>query len=332
MTAIPLISIVIPVYNAEAYFPHCMESVLNQTYENYEVVLVDDGSSDYSGEMCDKYADTYYQVRVFHQQNKGQSAARNFGVLQSKGTLVLFIDADDYVSSDYLEYLYMLMNKYSVDISCARFERCGDVKEQIKTDKSEKILSSEEALIKMCYCDEIDVTPIAKLYKKEILLKYPYPEGVIFEDMAMACKHIAEAKVIVLGNKVIYHYTIHQGSTINRRMDEKQYEVLSAADEQRNFIAINYPNIEYAAKARCIRAAVGMLGRNDILNHENARIYYKRIKDYLRPYFKDVITDMKLSAHIKIKYLIIMTGFLPSKFIWGYIRKILLRYREWYSA
>ena len=105
----PLISLVIPVYNVEKYLDKCMESVLAQTYDNFEVILVDDGSTDSSGKMCDGYAERDSRVTVYHKQNGGLSDARNFGVEHCNGDLVSFIDSDDYVTEDYLEYLWYLM-------------------------------------------------------------------------------------------------------------------------------------------------------------------------------------------------------------------------------
>lgn len=115
----PLISIIVPVYNVENYIDKCLQSILNQSYENLEVLLIDDGSVDHSGEICDDYARMDKRIRVFHQINKGVSSARNKGLELSAGKYIVFIDADDYVKPDYLEILYGDMEEYQVDIvSC----------------------------------------------------------------------------------------------------------------------------------------------------------------------------------------------------------------------
>lgn len=115
----PLISIIVPVYNVENYIDKCLQSILNQSYENLEVLLIDDGSVDHSGEICDDYARIDKRIRVFHQINKGVSSARNKGLELSAGKYIVFIDADDYVKPDYLEILYGDMEEYQVDIvSC----------------------------------------------------------------------------------------------------------------------------------------------------------------------------------------------------------------------
>ena len=110
----PLISLIIPVYNVEKYLAKCMESVLAQTYDNFEAILVDDGSTDSSGKMCDEYAKKDTRVLVFHKENGGLSDARNYGVERAHGELVAFLDSDDFVSNDYLFHLYSLIQKTEV--------------------------------------------------------------------------------------------------------------------------------------------------------------------------------------------------------------------------
>lgn len=117
----PLISIIVPVYKVEAYLKKCVDSILAQTYQKYELILVDDGSPDRCGEICDQYARDCAAVRVIHQANQGQAAARNNGVKSSTGELITFIDSDDYVEPDYLEYLLGLLRRYNADIAVGGF-------------------------------------------------------------------------------------------------------------------------------------------------------------------------------------------------------------------
>ena len=117
----PLISLVIPVYNVEKYLDKCMESVLAQTYDNYEVILVDDGSTDNSGKMCDEYAERDSRVTVYHQKNSGVSVARNVGIENAKGEFISFIDSDDWVDESYLEKLVNAQIKYNADLTICEY-------------------------------------------------------------------------------------------------------------------------------------------------------------------------------------------------------------------
>ena len=115
--SMPVISVVVPVYNTECFLRECIESVLNQTYTNFELILIDDGSTDGSGAICVEYAQKDRRIRVFRQNNSGVSSARNKGIVESAGKYICFIDSDDFISVNYFEYLYSLLKKYNADIS-----------------------------------------------------------------------------------------------------------------------------------------------------------------------------------------------------------------------
>ena len=113
-----LVSVVVPVYKVEPYLERCIRSIIGQTYENLEIILVDDGSPDQCGAICDRFAQEDTRIKVYHKPNGGLSDARNYGVNRASGTYIAFIDSDDYISPHYIEYLYQLMVKYDADVSC----------------------------------------------------------------------------------------------------------------------------------------------------------------------------------------------------------------------
>ncbi len=118
----PLISIIVPVYNVERYMERCLDAVVKQTYKNLEVILVDDGSEDRSGSICDRYASEDARFKVVHHQNGGLSAARNTGIKKATGEYITFIDPDDSITEDYIEYLYNLINKHEADLAICAIE------------------------------------------------------------------------------------------------------------------------------------------------------------------------------------------------------------------
>ena len=127
-----LISVIVPVYNVELYLQQCIDSILNQTYSNLEIILIDDGSTDNSSIICDINLEKDHRIKVIHKQNGGLSNARNVGVKNAQGKFVAFIDSDDYISEDYIEVLYRLICKYNADISVCRFRYVfGNVEDQV---------------------------------------------------------------------------------------------------------------------------------------------------------------------------------------------------------
>ena len=204
------ISIVIPVYRVEKYLSRCVDSVIGQTYRNLEIILVDDGSPDRCGAICDSLAQKDPRIHVYHKENGGLSDARNFGTARASGSYITFIDSDDYIAPGYIEYLYNLIRKHDADISC-----CCMVKTE--TDHAEyginpeipeeQVLSGRDASFALM--DDLYmvlVTAWGKLYRSEIVRKYPFPIGRKHEDEATTCKFYYESGKVAVGNRCLYAY------------------------------------------------------------------------------------------------------------------------------
>ncbi|MEE0898037.1 MAG: glycosyltransferase [Acutalibacteraceae bacterium] len=206
----PLISIIVPVYNVEKYLERCVGSIISQTYENLEIILVNDGSPDKSGEICDTFAKIDSRIEVYHKENGGLSDARNFGVEHSSGEYVAFIDSDDYIAPNYIEYLLSLIKKYNADISaCYMTETYGDTADYRTNDEfqNEQLLTGKEACLKLFgNLYSVLVTAWGKLYRSDIVKKYIFPVGKIHEDEATTCKYYYEATRVAVGNRCLYAY------------------------------------------------------------------------------------------------------------------------------
>lgn len=156
----PLISVILAIYNVDPYLAKCLDSILCQDYKNLDIVLVDDGSLDNSGKICDAYAEKDARIRVIHQKNRGVSGARNTGVAQAKGKYITFVDPDDYVCPDFISFMYELLCKYHAQIAS-----CGAINIQpsgrqiiVDTDRSVHVMDKHEALERMCYNDGFYIT------------------------------------------------------------------------------------------------------------------------------------------------------------------------------
>lgn len=231
----PLVSVVIPVYKVEKYLRRCVDSVLSQTYSNIEVILVDDGSPDICGDICEQYAESDRRVKVIHRQNGGLSAARNTGIDASKGNFLFFIDSDDAVAGDSIEYFMSTIQKDHSDIAIGSFQLVDErmalhpISSKEKHDEKSIIMNSEQVLTDSLY--ELNSTFHAwgKLYKKELFNDVRYPEGELYEDVGTTYKlYLQAAKISVCLDKK-YYYTVRKGSITHSHFQPKMMDSIKFA-------------------------------------------------------------------------------------------------------
>lgn len=235
----PEISIIIPVYKAEAYLHRCLNSILTQTFTDFELILVDDGSPDNCGAICDEYGRRDRRIRVIHQQNQGQAAARNNAVEQAKGPWICFVDSDDVIHPQMLECLYQAAVQNGANISaCSAVEQ-----EKIPPNFSEK----KESLFTKVMVDEMGLRKIrrefnycywvvwGKLIRKWIVAKLPLEEGRIYEDNAVVCRWLHEAKCIVYTPAEYYFYRKNNAGTTKGAFSLKKLDYMWALEEQIHF-------------------------------------------------------------------------------------------------
>lgn len=210
----PLISIIVPCYNVEQYLPQCIDSILCQTYYNLEIWLVDDGSPDNCGKICDSYAKKDRRIRVIHKLNGGLSDARNVAIEKASGEWISFIDSDDYVSPDYIKTLYD--NAIDNDCKCSVVQPVSfyDGKEPIPNmnDKVE-VLTAQKAIEAMFYQTKIDTSAWNKLYHRSLFeTGIRYPKGFLFEDNPTTFRLFALCGKIAVNSRQLYFYRLREGS------------------------------------------------------------------------------------------------------------------------
>ncbi|MDM8222233.1 glycosyltransferase family 2 protein [Limosilactobacillus vaginalis] len=216
-TVNPKISVIVPVYNVEDFLPKCINSLIDQTYKNYEIILVDDGSTDRSGDICDEYSKTINNIIVFHKENGGLSDARNYGVKCSKNEYIIFVDSDDYVDSEYLTYLVYLKNKFNCDLSVSGYieEDTEANEKRLVSFSEETLLNQIDALKEMCYGQHFPIMAWGKLYKRSTLINNQYPLGELNEDVGTTYKIIENCKKIGVGKHAFYHYVERKQSILH---------------------------------------------------------------------------------------------------------------------
>ena len=226
-----MISIIAPVYNVERYLEECLNSIQNQTYTNIEVILVNDGSTDNSAVICEKYCEQDNRFKLINQENQGQSAARNKGVVASTGEYIAFVDSDDIIKRNYLEKLMQYMTE-EVDIVESNFT-VSKKDFFTETSKESTILfegNSQEG-IKVFPNHVLSVNPVTKLYRRSIVEAVPYLEGFIFEDIYSGIGMLKYIRKIIKIDYVGYYYRQHQSSTMHRTFTEKNLDVFTVSDK-----------------------------------------------------------------------------------------------------
>ena len=211
-----LISIIIPVYKVEKYLEKCIESVLKQTYTNLQIILVDDGSPDSCGKICDEYAKKDPRIEVIHKVNGGLSDARNVGIAKAKGKYIGFVDSDDYIKEDMYEILINLIKEYDADVSICNLYDVIDGKEYIRNNENGIQEYSRLEILKEVLLDKnIQSYAWNKLYKKELFDEIKYPIGKKYEDIGTTFYVFEKCNKIVVTSEPEYYYLKRSDSLVN---------------------------------------------------------------------------------------------------------------------
>ena len=224
------VSVIVPVYGVEKELVRCIESILSQSYKNTEIILVDDGSPDNCGKICDGYAEKHTNIKVIHQNNKGLSGARNTALSKASGEYVVFVDGDDFLHPDYITALYSCAKEYDCDISvCGYTEYYNENKQIPKCVKEIRLFNGAEAVKDiLTFANRIDVMAWNKLYKRELFLKnnIKYPENTINEDVATTYRLCERAEKTVCIPNPLYYYRKRNGSIMGQSFSKKRLELL----------------------------------------------------------------------------------------------------------
>ena len=224
------VSVIIPVYNVEKYLPRCIKSVLDQTYQDLEIILVDDGTKDNCGIMCDEYATKDNRISVIHKENGGLSSARNSGIEIATGDAVFFLDSDDYLSTECIEKMVCLMEENDADISIIQMKYIPENQNDECAEKEIEnvvVMNSEKAIEESLYQRLYTCCAPAKLYKKSAVGGIRFPVGRISEDLATCHLFLNNSERIVYSNYYGYYYRQHESSIMHvfnpKRLDALEW-------------------------------------------------------------------------------------------------------------
>lgn len=320
-----LVSIIVPVYNVEKYIEMCLDSVINQTYKNIEILLIDDGSTDNSGNICDKWQKKDKRIKTFHKENGGLSSARNYGIDRAKGDYLTFIDSDDTLELDYVEYLYNLIKKHDTDLSICPYTVIINETKKYDFGKNydEELLDTDECLKRMLCEEGFTVSACAKLYKKELFDDIRYPLNKLCEDNGTTYKTIMKCSKIAYGNESKYNYFKRPNSIMTSKFNMKRLDLIELTDIMCDDIESKYSNIKSACDKRRMHSRFSILRQmiNCKLNNEEEK-KQKEIIKYLKKNKKIVFKNKEFDKRDKIALLSLLLGKTFFKISWNIYDKI----------
>ena len=311
----PLISIIVPVYNVEEYLAECVDSLLSQDYESIEIILVDDGSLDRCGRICDEYANTYTNIVTLHKANGGLSDARNFGMRYAKGDLICFVDSDDYVSENYISHLYEAIESTDSDLAISWFKCVFDYEGNKNNEpiKGLKKVSSKECLEKLLYQDGVETSAWGKLYKKKLLSGLEYPKGKLYEDIPVTVETIIRAESVSIIRNVDYYYRQRRNSIQYQSFNIRKLDCITHINDMRKRIESVYPDLESAIDCREFSALCNIIFQIPPKRETEIRV---NIWNRLKIIRKSVLSNKKAKKKNRIAAFISHFGFKILSFVY----------------
>ncbi len=280
----PKVSIIVPVYNVEEYLAECVESILSQSYSDYEMILVDDGSTDSSGTICDSYSG-HGKIKVIHKENGGLSSARNAGMRAACGELLCFVDSDDCVSKTGLEELIRIYDESGADVVIAGYSSNKADLEYTKVP-SVSALEPNQAL-KLMLKERINPSAWAKLYKASLFENISFPDGLIYEDYATFPKILGVSGSVAVTDIPIYYYRPNPQSITGVAFSEKRMQFFTVADTVLEYLRGNAPELIKWAEMRHTRYAISFymqIARSGFKNDEIENYLVKLIRKNILKY------------------------------------------------
>ncbi len=289
----PLVSIIVPVYNISGYVLKCLNSIKKQSYSNLEIIIVDDGSIDNSGKICDEFCKDEKRAKVFHKKNEGLSSARNFGINKSRGEIIAFVDGDDYIEVDFIKTMQKTMVEDNSDMVV-----CGYNDVLPKRKVLDGKLATAQLLVKQ---ENLDIIACNKIYKKELFTKsnIKYPEGYKHEDSLTTYKIMAAAKKVSYVSKSFYNY-IRREDSIMGQVDV--VERLKTREKAARESAVYFAKNEFLKQAAEIAILTAKYAFMDAVIHKEIdKKYFKVNADWINEnrlkYKKNKLMTKKLKLY-----------------------------------
>lgn len=298
------VSVIVPVWNAHDYIGKCVDSIINQTYKNIEILLVDDGSTDDSLQICKEYEKKDERVRVFHKKNGGQGSARNLGLDNCTGEYIGFVDNDDWIFPTMYERLVELINKYGANVA-----RCDDLSDETQINalhNVEETTCGDEQYRKLIYCDIWGGHVTDRLFRREVIGDNRFPHSKTIEDMRFMRLILSNINMEAHTNEMLYFYTVRQNNTsfVYARTFVNSYE--RAEEYQSRYIeaCVKWPEYKELLLTKSTTFACGSIR---ILLKENKKNTdeYKKMIQFLKKYKNEILQNKNISIKYKLFVLLV---------------------------
>ena len=309
-----LISVIVPVYNVEAYLAECVHSILNQTYEHWELILVDDGSKDASGQLCEEFARTDSRIRVLHKPNGGLSSARNAGIDVASGEYLAFVDSDDWIEPEGLQWMLERAVESGAPMVCAGrydYESATGEKTLGLCPERDEVISGEEFVRRMFIWDHFDSAACDKLYRAELFAEYRYPDGKICEDVALTYQIALKAGQVALLAKPFYNYRHRPQSITTASVTEKTFHLTEHTAYIYPWICQEYPAMAREAEFLRVRSLVYPLILLEISDADTRKRFsgqYQFLRRELRKHIGFIVHSSLYSKRDKLEAVLLSLG------------------------
>lgn len=305
-----LVSIIIPIYNVEKYIDECIKSVINQTYRNLEIILINDGSTDSSYDICKKYSETDYRIILLNKENRGSASAKNSGLKIAKGDYITFVDSDDFIQDDMIEYMVDQIEKTKADIiQCDFINLYKDSNEVGQQELTEKTISSQ-VFLKLFLTQWKNSLFWNKLFKRDVIKGVYFKEGRCIDDEFFTYKCVINSESVSLSNKIVYNYRMRKSGVMKSETSQKQIlrDRVDYLIERYRIVSDIYKDLEKEFLEHML--TYYLIISRDYYIDENLITYIKENLKYLK--WKVIISNIDIRIKIQITKLIICN---PKKYI-----------------
>ena len=309
------VSIIIPVYNVEEYLGACMKSVLDQSYEDIEVILIDDGSTDFSGNLCDEYARHDKRIKVIHQKNGGLSNARNAGLKNATGEWIVFVDSDDTIAKNHVKELYNAAKGQGANMAICAIEEIYPKKKRINygAGYKSKLLDQRTCLKRLLKDQSFNVSAYAKIYNRALWKNIRFPEGKIHEDLGTTYRLILKCNKIAYIPSPSYHYMRRENSLAHSKYTDQKLDIIELTDKMCDAIDKKYKgDLDEITKVRRLHARFSVL-RQMLKDEETLTKSQQKTKQEIAEYIKTHKDDIAKNPEATRRDRIALRTFLTNE-------------------
>lgn len=301
MKGFPLISVIVPVYNVEVYIEKCLNSLLCQTYQNIEIILVNDGSTDKSDQICKQFADRDERIKLIYQLNQGLSAARNTGIYNAKGDYLMFVDSDDWVAENILEVLYVDISLNNLKLSMVDFQKVlinSDINHLATVENSQAVIKKEEAIQRMLLGEWWSAC--MKLYQKSIFENIRFPVGRNNEDYAIMIHVFEQCDYVSFNTSKLYYYLTRPNSITTSKLNERSFDEIDNCLAVFKYVKEKYPQFSVEAEFNLGASLLKLMSK---IYLDTSNRFLNKISDYkilLNEHYKSLLKSSIMPFKQKI--------------------------------